>query len=236
VATDVARWRRLVLAVTMAAPVLTVWLVSYVVPVYVSHYFISSLPPMLLLAADGLAGIDEARASAASRRAGIDGDRVWYGALAGLLVLSLIPTTRYLRADFEQEDIRAAVRLVADRGDGDDALVFMPAHARVGFRYYRMVEPRDDVPVDVAQVDSTDPVLWRPERSPAEVARTLATHDVVWLVGYPEDDWHPSPPVMEQVHADCLVPGFEQTSDTEFGEMHVMRWVRQPDAAAACAG
>lgn len=222
VATDVARWRRLVLAVTMAAPVLTVWLVSYVVPVYVSDYFISSLPPMLLLAADGLAGIDE--------------DRVWAGALAGLLVLSLIPTTRYLRADFEQEDIRAAVRLVADRGDGDDALVFMPAHARVGFRYYRMVEPRDDVPVDVAQVDSTDPVLWRPERSPAEVARTLATHDVVWLVGYPEDDWHPSPPVMEQVHADCLVPGFEQTSDTEFGEMHVMRWVRQPDAAAACAG
>jgi 4-amino-4-deoxy-L-arabinose transferase-like glycosyltransferase len=264
VATDVARWRRLVLAVTMAAPVLTVWLVSYVVPVYVSQYFISSLPPMLLLAADGLAGIDGVRASAASRWAGIDGvrasaasrwagidgvrasaasrwagidgDGLWYGALAGLLVLSLIPTTRYLRADFDQEDIRAAVRLVADRGDGDDALVFMPAHARVGFRYYRMVEPRNDVPVDVAQIDSTDPVLWRPERSPAEVARTLATHDEVWLVGYPEDDWHASPPVMEQVYADCLVPGFAQTSDTEFGEMHVMRWRRQPHAAAACAG
>jgi len=263
-ASDVALWRRLVLAVTMTAPALIVWLTSYAVPMYASHYFIYSLPPTLLLAADGLAGIDGARASAASRWAGIDGvrasaasrwagidgvrasaasrwagidgHRVWVGALGGLLVLSLIPTTRYLRADFEQEDIRAAVRLVADRGDGDDALVFMPAHARVGFRYYRMVQPREDVPVDVAQVDATDPVLWRPERSPAEVATRLAAHRDVWLVGYPGDDWHPSAPVMEQVYVDCLQPGFEQVSDTAFGELRVMRWVRQPAAATACAG
>ena len=235
-ASDVALWRRLVLAVTMTAPALIVWLTSYAVPMYASQYFVASLPPMLLLAADGLAGIDGVRASAASRWAGIDGHRVWVGALAGLLVLSLIPTMRYLRAGFEQEDIRAAVRLVADRGDGDDALVFMPAHARVGFRYYRMVEPREDVPVDVAQLDATDPVLWRPERSPAEVARRLAAHRDVWLVGYPGDDWHPSAPVMKQVHADCLVPGFDRTSDTEFGELHVIRWVRRPAAATACAG
>ena len=228
---DAALWRRLVLAATMAAPALTVWLTSYAVPTYVSHYFIYSLPPMLLLAADGLAGIG---ASAASRWAGIDG-LLWRGALVGLIVLSLLPTVRYLRADFEQEDIRAAVRLVAERGDGDDALVFMPAHARVGFRYYRMVEPREDVPVDVAQVDLSDPVLWRPERSPDAVAARLAAHQDVWLVGYPGDDWHPSPPVMEQVYVDCLVPGFEQVSDTAFGELHVMRWVRQPAAATACA-
>jgi hypothetical protein len=215
----------------MVAPVMTVWLVSYVVPMYSSHYFIYSLPPMLLLAADGLAGID-----GASRWAGIDGVGLWYGALAGLVVLSLIPTVRYLRADFEQEDIRAAVRLVGERGDRDDALVFMPAHARVGFRYYRMVEPRDDVPVDVAQIDPTAPVLWRPERSPAEVAARLAAHEDVWLVGYPDDVWHPSPPVMEQVYVDCLEPGFEQVSDTAFGELHVMRWVRGPAATDACAG
>ena len=230
-ATEVPLWRRLVLVVTMVAPVMTVWLVSYVVPMYSSHYFIYSLPPMLLLAADGLAGID-----GASRWAGIDGVGLWYGALAGLVVLSLIPTVRYLRADFEQEDIRAAVRLVGERGDRDDALVFMPAHARVGFRYYRMVEPRDDVPVDVAQIDPTAPVLWRPERSPAEVAARLAAHEDVWLVGYPDDVWHPSPPVMEQVYVDCLEPGFEQVSDTAFGELHVMRWVRGPAATDACVG
>lgn len=230
---DVGSWRRMVLVVTLAAPLLTVWLVSYVVPMYASHYFLYSLPPMLLLAADGLAGIGGA--GAASRWAWIGGDRVWYGALAALLVLSLLPTVRYLRAGHQQEDIRAAVHLVAARGDADDALVFMPAHARVGFRYYRMVEPAEDVPVDVAQVDPTDPRLWRRERSPTTLARTLATYEQVWLVGYPQDRWHPSPPVMEQVYVDCLVPGFEQVSDVEFGEMHVMRWVRRPGAAAVCA-
>ena len=38
-------------------------------------------------------------------------------------------------------------------------------------------------------------------------------------------------PTAEQLaiaFVDCLVPGFEQASDTAFGELHVMRWVRRP--------
>ncbi len=218
--TDDEVWRRFMLGTAMIAPVAVAWLVSYAVPMYESRYLIMCLPPMALLAADGISGLT--------------GRTTRMLALAAVVALATIPIARYHLASFKREDIRSAVEYVDIAGTSDDAVAFMPAHARLGFRYYRAVDRRGDVPTDVARLAAGDPALWQRERPPAQLRRVLARHEVLWLVNYPGDRWHPSPPVMEQVFADCVRDGFVRTAERSFGEMHVTRYVRGPAADTAC--
>jgi hypothetical protein len=94
-------------------------------PLFLGRYFIFCLPPLILLAAAGLARLRPAWLLAAS--------------LAVMLLLSLRGTADYYREDFdlEREDSQGAVNYILDHSQPGDAILFHIAEARVPYEFFK---------------------------------------------------------------------------------------------------
>jgi mannosyltransferase len=116
-------WRSLLLLSWAILPFLIEYGVSVTGrPVIVSHYLISSLPPVLLLAARGLAGLRFNRP-------------VLIG--AGVIVFACaLPGVYKSLVTAQREDFRAAVTTFSERFQNSDQVLFASRGARNAFDYY----------------------------------------------------------------------------------------------------
>ena len=111
------------LAAWLLFPVLGLFLLTLVQPLYTARYLIFVLPALLLLAGIGVQRV--------SRRAS------WLGGLlaAALMVSSLVSVGRQAATPLKT-DMRSAASYVAAHMDADDTVVFQIPYARYSFEHY----------------------------------------------------------------------------------------------------
>ena len=115
------KWREGFLASWLLVPVVVAFGVSYLTPVFESHYLIACVPALALL---GAAGIERVRLTWLRR-----------AAIAALLVTESTTLLGWYRQP-AWEQWREATRFVASAARPGDGLVFFPFYARAPFDYY----------------------------------------------------------------------------------------------------
>src|SRR4029077_7595119 len=107
-------------------PIVLAFSVSLVKPIFIAYYLIVCLPPLVLLAAAGLASIRN--------------KWVFVSALMVIVALAAHQTYAYY-TDFSKEDFRdATYRLLLLAAPGDVILFYAP-YGRDGFDYYQRMFP-----------------------------------------------------------------------------------------------
>ena len=111
------------LAAWLFLPVLGLFLLTLVQPLYTARYLIFVLPALLLLAGIGVQKISR---------------RVWWlgGVLAAALMISSLVSVWRQAATPVKADMRSAASYVATHMDADDTVVFQIPYARHSFEYY----------------------------------------------------------------------------------------------------
>jgi mannosyltransferase len=127
-------WRYAFLFVWLAFPILFVFLISQLKPLFVTRYFVFTIPALVILAAAGLARIRP---------------RSVVGAL--LLVfafLSFRGDGAFYQKDFDisRDDWRAASRYVLARSEPGDVILFHQPITRMPYEYYKSVTPAENPP------------------------------------------------------------------------------------------
>ena len=119
-----ASWRYLLLLSWLLAPAAITLIFSLLRPVFLPRYLLTSVAPLVLLAAAGLVRL-RPRAVAAVL-------------FLVMLAISLRGTQAYYRADFDlgREDWRTATAYVLEHCRAGDGLLFHSAQARMPFEYY----------------------------------------------------------------------------------------------------
>lgn len=166
-------WRNRFLLLWMFVPVLLVLVVSMARPIFVTRYFIFSLPALLLLAARGLARIRFGWLLAAT--------------LLVFLGLSLGGTLTYYheRSTSPDDNWRAASKYLLSNARPSDALVFHTTMGRLPYEYYR----------SLANLPTPGPVVLYPQHGPQityldfvekpdydQLAPTIPQHPRLWFV------------------------------------------------------
>ncbi|AQL42033.1 hypothetical protein BV210_04570 [Halorientalis sp. IM1011] len=165
------RERRL-LVVWALVPVLGLVAVSYLVtPLFWDRYTITAAPAWVLLAAYGFTSLDRDRLGL-----GLERRHVGY-ALAGLLVLAILPATVGYHTTDGKEQWDEAVPDLEAEAEQDDLVLVIDRAGLSAFEYYRT---RSDVTVRPIHAG------WRSNGSYVTPNATLrnvtADHDRVWLV------------------------------------------------------
>ena len=124
-------WRYQFLLVWLFFPVALTWLLSWARPVFLARYFIFCLPPLIILAAAGLANL---------RKGWMIGV-----CLAAMLLLSLQGTLSYYDHDFdlERDGAEAAVNYILGHAQSGDAILFHIAATRVPYEFFMSVRVQD---------------------------------------------------------------------------------------------
>jgi mannosyltransferase len=131
---DFETWRYVFLFVWLAFPILFVFVISQLKPLFVIRYFVFTIPALVILAAAGLARIRP---------------RFLGGAV--LLVfafLSFRGDTAFYQKDFDisRDDWRAASRYVLARSQPGDVILFHQPITRMPYEYYKSVTPAENPP------------------------------------------------------------------------------------------
>jgi mannosyltransferase len=118
-------WRLRFLLIWLLVPIALMLTLSLARPLFLGRYFIFCLPPLILLAAAGLARLRPAWLLAAG--------------LAVMLLLSVRGTADYYREDFdlEREDSQGAVNYILDHSQPGDAILFHIAEGRVPYEFFK---------------------------------------------------------------------------------------------------
>ena len=170
-ARPLGRERRL-LVVWALVPILGLVVVSYLVtPLFWDRYTITASPAWVLLAARGFTSLDRNRLPL-----GLERRHVGY-ALAGLLVVSILPATVHYHTTDEKEQWDEAVPDLEAAVESDDLVLVVDRAGLSAFEYYRT---RSDITVKPIHAG------WRANGSYVTPNATLrnvtAGHDRVWLV------------------------------------------------------
>jgi mannosyltransferase len=127
-------WRYVFLLLWFIFPILFVFLLSQLKPLFVIRYFVFTIPAIVLLAAAGLAQIRP---------------RVLLGAaLAVFGLLSLNGVASFYQNDFDisREDWRSAARYILANAQPGDVILFHQPLTRMPYEYYRSVTPASHPP------------------------------------------------------------------------------------------
>ena len=209
--------------VAFVGPIVMLWIVSQVRPLFVDRYLIFILPPLVFLLALGMVRAPGGIAVVAVLTAGLalhsfHMDRPW------------IERTMYL------EDIRTAARQVATEGRPDDALLFDPAWSRPGFEHFSRamaLSPRD---VALAPGGRHDDEVLVSELKPAEIEARLQGVKRVWVVGYGQNGWAIAPEPAASVRAQHVGRDWVPTEYHSYGSFEVTLYqvvpANQPDQPA----
>jgi mannosyltransferase len=175
----VLAWNRGLLLTWFLVPILTSFILSLLVtPIFWPRFLIVSLPPLVLLTADGAFAVRP----------------VWLRAVTAVLLLGL--STRGIAAGFRSdtnEDWRGAARYVSSAAEPGDGLVLMPGNARSVFEYYlRRFDPEPRVlepvfpPLPWGAYDILSPEVYRP---PSEwLAERSLKQRRIWVVEWQSGD------------------------------------------------
>lgn len=168
--------RALVPLLWLVVPILTLFLLSYVKPMFRERYLFGAMPAVALLAAVGLASIRPK----ALQLVGV----------VGLAVLLALPVFRGLSIR-QDENWRAAISYLETNAEPDDGWIFISKRGQLGYEYYagwlggtRAGEPRPDIlePFDWHELAATT-TNYRPLASgTSRLAEYGARHRRVWLV------------------------------------------------------
>jgi mannosyltransferase len=123
-------WRYRFLLLWLLFPILSVFVLSAIRPLFLPRYFLLCLPALLLLAAAGLGRIRS--------------PWIMTGATLVLVVLSLQGTASYYRQDFEdveRENWRAASEYILTHSRPGDAVMFHVPMGRMPYEYYQSLRP-----------------------------------------------------------------------------------------------
>jgi mannosyltransferase len=120
-------WTRQFLLICLLFPVVLTLLLSLVRPIFLGRYFIFCLPPLIILAAAGLARLRSTRLLAAS--------------LAFMLLLSMQGTLRYYDQDFdlERDGSGAAADFILAHAQPGDAILFYIPGARAPYEFFKSI-------------------------------------------------------------------------------------------------
>jgi mannosyltransferase len=127
-------WRYVFLLIWLTFPILFVFLVSQLKPLFVIRYFVFTIPAIVLLAAAGLAHIRP---------------RILLGATMVIFgLLSLNGVASFYRKDFDifREDWRSASRYILANAQPGDVVLFHQPLTRMPYEYYRSVIPASHPP------------------------------------------------------------------------------------------
>jgi mannosyltransferase len=125
-----AAWRYRFLLLWLLFPIVSVFVLSAIRPLFLPRYFLLCLPALLLLAAAGLGRIRS--------------PWIMTGATLVLVVLSLQGTASYYRQDFEdveRENWRAATEYILTNSRPGDAVMFHVPMGRMPYEYYQSLRP-----------------------------------------------------------------------------------------------
>jgi mannosyltransferase len=132
------RWRIRFLLIWLLFPVALILFLSLARPLFLGRYFIFCLPPLVILAAAGLARL----------RSG------WLlgVALGTMLLLSLQGTFSYYDHDFDlqRDGSEAAVNYILDHAQPGDAILFHIAEARVPYEFFKSLREKASPTVSAA--------------------------------------------------------------------------------------
>ncbi len=190
--------------------------ISQVRPLFLARYLLASAPAIAITAAIGLVALWRR-----SRAVAI---------VAGAIVISLSLLARIqLEPIAETEDQRGAAQMVASQGREGDGLTYGPAFARVGTSWY--LERRGGgIPTDLAVAPEGQAVevgdLYAREVSPAILSNRLKRYPRVWLVGYPDSEWHPTPEPMLEAGVRVLRDEYRRVLSRDFGDIRVELYER----------
>ncbi len=177
-----AAWHDALVLAWLFLPIILVFGISQVKPVFASRYFIICLPPLVILAALGISRIP-----------------VRWLSIAGIVVVLALSglQLRSWYTDYEKEDWRGATEHVLSLAEQGDAIIFYSPDTGTGFDYYESrlpasVQPPAAVPYfDASNYQELNPVFdipfdyspggRQPEPDRALAAR-LASYSRVWLV------------------------------------------------------
>jgi hypothetical protein len=144
--------------------------------------------------------------------------------LAALLLLSLDNVVHQARTDFVQEDLPSAAAYLVAHDQPSDALLYSPDHARAAF--LPEIETADPgvASQDLSADSTTDRrrlgSFYLPERSAAEIRTALKQHPRVWVIGYKDDEWRPTPNTGGDIATHDLAGWTLQSTET-FGQIRL---------------
>lgn len=214
-----ARWRSVLIVAWLALPPMILFAFSQVQPLFIAAYLLGVAPVLAILAGFGLVALAER-----SRAAGV---------AAAAVVISLCIPAQIESELRPNEDLRAVAAMIAREGGETDGLAFAPAFGRVGIDWYldREAVPRDGQPRDfaVASMGEAEQVgdLYALEVSPDELARRLPKYPRVWLVEYPDADWHPTPEPMLDAGMPLLRSSYRLVRTRDIDELRVSVFERR---------
>ncbi len=187
---SIQTWKYAFILTWLVAPVGALLAVSLITPVFVSRYLLISLPPLLIVAALTIDRLWGARTTA----------RLAAAAIAALLVaLSAVGDKDYY-TEFEKEDWRGAVNVVASQWQSGDGMLFYMPWMESKFQFYleRSEQEGSELSSLVRKKDWEQFIVYGERPSQEQIARFLPDHaGRVWLI-----EAHTSHPERRQVRDD----------------------------------
>jgi mannosyltransferase len=212
------RWRFSLVAGWLLLPPVLLFVVSQVKPLFIDRYLISVVPVLAILAAVGLAWLVQRSRPAA--------------AAAAVILIALSAMARIDLEPVDDEDLRAAADTIARESMPGDGIAYVPAFARVGEEWYLEREPVDvdQLPEDFGIAPDGRPEqvgdLYAREVSPEDLASRERQHPRVWLISYPDSDWHPTPEPMIDAGVSVLGDEYSRVSSRDFSGVLVELYER----------
>lgn len=117
--------------------------------------------------------------------------------LGALVLLTVANVTVRALTPYTQDDLPAAAAWLVAHDQPGDGLLYSPDHARAAMLPdLQAASPRvadQDVSADDSQDRRHLGSFYLPERSSNQIEQALQTHTRVWVIGYPNDAWRPTP-------------------------------------------
>ena len=214
-------WRLQFLLLWLILPVALTVVLSLARPVFLGRYFIFCLPPLIVLAAAGLANLR----------------RAWMVAvcLAIMLLFSLKGTVSYYNHDFdlERDGSEAAANYIYDHAQPGDAILFHIAEARIPYEFFGSLRtgdlksgvtagPQIVFPRHGDHLDYRD-VTGKPSN---ELALTLSgQHGRVWVV-LMRNDVAGSADATTQMLNQTFGQSFPEMSQMQFPQVEVRLYIK----------
>jgi hypothetical protein len=168
-------------------PPILLFVASQIQPMLLDRFLLTSAPAMAITAAIGLVALARRSRALAVGVAVI---------VIGLAVLGRVGLEHQGRTEYGL----AAARIVATQSAAGDAIAYVPAFLRLEFEWNleREAGPGADLPADFAVAAEAEEAghIFAREVSPEILVERLRRYPRVWLVAYPEFDWHPTPEPM----------------------------------------
>lgn len=212
-----SQWLLRFLLLWLWIPLTVLLLLSLRQPILLPRYMLLSLPPLLLIAAQGIETVNATRARAVL--------------LLALCALNAVEIVDYVQFRRHAIGWRAATSRILSQAQPGDGAIFCVGPGRMLFTYYAQRLPsRAPLPAYLYPEvrGEQDPInlAYLPLVDDSSLTTQIRVSHRVWLVLY-QDGWPAVAPVRDHLRA-VLTRQLAQASEQTFGDVRVLLYVR-PD-------